>query len=53
MLLLSETTVRASLKQLEKLRIVREATGKDRNRLYVYDVYMSILDEGTKPIEAA
>jgi Fic family protein len=52
-LLLSETTVRASLKQLEKLRIVREATGKDRNRLYVYDVYMGILDEGTKPIEAA
>lgn len=51
MLLLSETTVRASLKQLEKLEIVREATGKDRNRLYIYDVYMSILDEGTKPIE--
>lgn len=50
-LLLSETTVRTSLKQLEKLRIVREVTGKDRNRHYVYDVYMSILDEGTKPIE--
>jgi Fic family protein len=53
MLMLSETTARASLNQLEKLRIVREATGKDRNRLYVYDVYMSILDEGTKPFEAA
>ncbi|MDQ3803980.1 MAG: Fic family protein [Acidobacteriota bacterium] len=53
LLLLSETTVRASLRQLEKLEIVREATGKDRNRLYIYDVYMSILDEGTKPIEAA
>jgi Fic family protein len=53
LLLLSETTVRASIKQLEKLQIVREVTGKDRNRLYVYDIYMGILDEGTKPIEAA
>lgn len=51
LLLLSPTTVRTSIRQLEKLQIVREVTGKDRNRLYIYDVYMSILDEGTKPIE--
>jgi Fic family protein len=51
-LLLSEPTVRTSIKQLEKLGIVREVTGKDRNRLYVYSTYMSILDEGTKTIEA-
>jgi Fic family protein len=51
-LLLSEPTVRTSVKQLEKLGIVREVTGKDRNRLYVYSAYMSILDEGTKAIEA-
>jgi Fic family protein len=51
-LLLSEPTVRTSVKQLEKLGIVREVTGKDRNRLYVYSAYMSILDEETKALEA-
>ncbi len=47
---LSEPTVYSAIKQLEKLGIVREVTGKDRNRLYVYNEYMNILDEGTKPI---
>ena len=52
MLLLAEPTVRAAMKHLDKLQIVHEVTGKDRNRLYVYSDYMSILDEGTKPIPA-
>jgi Fic family protein len=50
---LSEPTVYTSIKHLEKLGIVSEVTRKSRNRLYVYNEYMSILDEGTKPIETA
>lgn len=49
--ILSEPTVYSAIKHLEKLGIVHEATGKARYRLYVYDAYMAILDEGTRPIE--
>jgi Fic family protein len=48
---LSEPTVYAAIKHLQKLGIVREVTGKKRFRVYVYDEYMKILDEGTKPLE--
>ncbi len=48
---LSEPTVYSAVSHLEKLGILREITGKDRHRLYRYDEYMAILDEGTKPIE--
>jgi Fic family protein len=47
---LSEPTVYSAVGHLEKLGILREITGKDRHRLYRYDAYMEILDEGTKPI---
>lgn len=47
----TKPTVGAAIKQLEKLGIVREITGKGRNRLFIYDRYMDILSEGTKPIE--
>ena len=47
---LSEPTIYSSMKHLEKMGIAREITGKERNRLFVYDRYMSILDEGTKPL---
>jgi len=40
-------TVRSAVKNLEKLRILREITGKQRDRVYVYDPYMKILDKGT------
>jgi Fic family protein len=46
----TEPTARAALAHLQKLKIVREMTGKRRNRLFVYDKYVSILDEGTEPI---
>ncbi len=46
----TEPTVRAGLAQLEKLKIVRELTGRQRNRLFVYDKYLAILDEGARPI---
>lgn len=35
---------------LTKLQIVRELTGRQRNRLFVYDRYLQILSEGTEPI---
>jgi Fic family protein len=48
---LSQPTVNAAIKQLEKMGIVREITGRARYRLYIYDKYLEILDEGTKPSE--
>jgi hypothetical protein len=30
------------------LKIARELTGKRRNRLFVYDRYLGILNEGTE-----
>jgi Fic family protein len=48
---LSEPTIYTSIRQLEKMGIVQEVTGKERNRLFVYASYMRILDEGTEPIE--
>lgn len=46
---LSDPTVYAAMKQLQKMGIVREITGKSRYRLFIYDAYVRILDEGTKP----
>lgn len=36
--------------RLEKLGIVRELTGRRRNRLYAYDRYLQILSEGTESL---
>jgi len=47
---LSEPTVYTAIQHLEKLGILHEITGKGRNRYYAYSEYMSILNEGTKPI---
>jgi len=33
---------------LLELSIVRELTGRRRNRLFVYDQYLQILSEGTE-----
>jgi hypothetical protein len=32
------------------LGIARELTGKRRNRLFLYDRYLAILNEGTEPL---
>jgi hypothetical protein len=29
--------------------MVREVTGRQRGRLYIYDEYLAILSEGTEP----
>jgi len=46
---LSAPTVSASLRMLAKLGIVRELTGKRRNRIFGYDRYVALLGEGTQP----
>jgi len=35
---------------LERLGIVRETTGKQRNRIFAYDRYLGILSEGTEAL---
>ena len=48
---LTRPTIISALENLQELRIVRELTGKQRYRVYTYDRYFNILDEGTAPIE--
>ena len=47
---LSFPTVSSAVVLLEELGIARELTGKRRNRLFVYDDYLSLLSEGTEPL---
>lgn len=46
---LSFPTVSSSMELLAGLGIARELTGKRRNRLFAYDRYLAILNEGTEP----
>ncbi|WP_020586658.1 Fic family protein [Desulfobacter curvatus] len=45
---LSPATVNACLRELEHLGIVKEVTGKKRNRLYSYLEYIRIMSQGTE-----
>jgi len=47
---LSVPTIRKSINHLIDLEIVREATGKQRDRLFVYSGYLDILNQGTEPL---
>ena len=47
---LTKPTVASALKNLHPLGIVREMTGKQRGRIFLYDAYLVILDEGTEPL---
>jgi Fic family protein len=49
---LSVPTVTKGMERLEKMEIVTEVTGGQRNRLYIYQHYVDILNAGTKPIQA-
>lgn len=40
----------ASLKHLTELGIAREITGRNYSRIYAYDKYLRILNEGTEPV---
>ncbi len=39
-----------AMQRLMKLGIVREITGRRRNRIFAYDRYLSILSEGVEPL---
>lgn len=42
-------TILRALTVLETLGIVREATGKERHKIFVYQAYLDILNQGTEP----
>ncbi len=44
---LTVPTVTAVMKALEAQGVVRELTGKRRGRVYAYQRYLQLLDEGT------
>ena len=43
----SVPTTTAALGNLQRLGLVREMTGKQRGKLYVYQRYLDLLNEGT------
>ncbi|MCL4782742.1 MAG: Fic family protein [Bryobacterales bacterium] len=43
-------TAAAAVEQLSRLGILREISGKRRNRLFVYQEYVDVLNEGTEPL---
>lgn len=45
---LSAPAARKAINNLEQLDILREISGKRRDRLYLYDSYMNIIREGTE-----
>jgi Fic family protein len=47
---ISPPTVAKSLEHMRRLGLLREITGRQRHRLFVYDAYLAILSEGTEPI---
>jgi Fic family protein len=47
---LSDPTVAKSFQHMRGLGILRETTGRQRHRLFVYSAYLAILSEGTEPL---
>ena len=45
---LSVPTVTKALENLLRARIVRETTGRQRDRVFVYDRYLAVLNQGTE-----
>jgi len=45
---LSFPAVSSAMDLLVELELARELTGKRRNRLFVYDRYLAVLNEGTE-----
>ncbi len=43
-------TIASALERMEELGIVREVTGQERGRIYLYAAYMDILSRGTEPL---
>lgn len=47
---ISAPTIAKSIQHLERLGIIREITGKQRGRMFVYSDYLSILSRGTEAL---
>ncbi len=47
---ISAPTVAKSIEHMRRLGMIRETTGKQRRRLFAYDKYLSILNQGTEPL---
>lgn len=47
---ISEPTVATAIGHLERGGILRELTGRSRNKIFAYDHYLKILSEGTEPL---
>ena len=47
---LSEPPVYSAVRRLEEAGILREVTGRQRGRLWVYDEYLAFMSEGTEPL---
>ena len=47
---LTAPTIRKSIGHLEQENILREVSGRRRDRRYVYEQYLNILSEGTEPL---
>jgi cell filamentation protein, protein adenylyltransferase len=45
---LSDPPVYNAVSRLEEVGILREVTGRQRGKIYVYDQYLSLLNEGTE-----
>lgn len=50
-LAISAPTARSALVELLELNIVKEVTGQERNRIYVYERYLEIMQRGAEPIK--
>jgi Fic family protein len=48
---LSAATVNKALEKLQVLGLVKESTGRKRNRLFIYERYWRELDKGAEPIK--
>jgi Fic family protein len=46
---LSPPTIAAALEALQKAEIIREITGRKRNRLYAYKKYLDLMKKETEP----
>ena len=47
---LSQPTVTSAVAHLQTLGIVRETTGRQRGKVYVYGAFLDLLSEGTEPL---
>lgn len=47
---LSFPTASSGMERLAQMGVAREMTGRERNRLFAYDRYLAILNEGTEPL---